>query len=89
MKTALECLICKKAESIVMVDDIIQKLNEMFPGVSGFERPNVLKELSKIYGKKVDYMGKKKRYSECFIANFYKHISLTLHMIMFSFYFPF
>ena len=56
MKTALECLICKKTESNVMVDDIMQKLNERFPGVS---RPNVLKELSKIYGKKVEYMGKK------------------------------
>jgi hypothetical protein len=27
--------------------------------MNGFERPNVLKELSKIYGKKVEYMGKK------------------------------
>ena len=60
MKTALECMICKKAESIVMVDDIMQKLNERFPGVSGFERPNVLRSYPKYMERRWIIWGRKR-----------------------------
>ena len=51
-----------KSESIVMVDELVQRIDDRFPGAHGFERCSILKEVSKIYGKKVEYMGKKKRY---------------------------
>ena len=45
-----------------MVDDLVGKLQERFPGVAGFERAKILNTVSKLYGKKVEYIGKKKRY---------------------------
>ena len=62
LKEALEQLICKKSESILMVDDLVEKLQNRFPGIQGFERANILSNISRLYGKKVEYMGKKKRY---------------------------
>ena len=62
LKSALENMLCKKAESIVMVDELVQRIDDRFPGAHGFERCSILKEVSKIYGKKVEYMGKKKKY---------------------------
>ncbi len=69
LKSALENMICKKAESIIMVDELVQRMNDRSPGAHGFERCNILKELSKIYGKKVEYMGKKKRYDNCYLVD--------------------
>ena len=62
LKSALENMLCKKTESIVMVDELVQRIGDRFPGAHGFERCSILKEVSKIYGKKVEYMGKKKNY---------------------------
>ena len=45
-----------------MVDDLVERLQNRFPGVQGFERVNVLSNISKLYGEKVEYMGKIKRY---------------------------
>ncbi len=69
LRSALEHMICKKAESIIMVDELVQRINDRFPGAHGFERCNILKELSKIYGKKVEYMGEKKRYDNCYLVD--------------------
>ena len=62
LNEALNGLICRKVESVLMVDDLVGKLYERFPGVAGFERAKILNTVSKLYGKKVEYMGKKKRY---------------------------
>ena len=32
LKSALEHIICKKAESIIMVDELVQRINDRFPG---------------------------------------------------------
>lgn len=63
LKDVLEQMVCKKADSIIMVDDLANKLQEKFPGVKGFERRNILRSVSLLYGKKIEYMGKKKRYN--------------------------
>ncbi len=41
LKSALEHMICKKAESIIMVDELVQRINDRFPGAHGFERCNI------------------------------------------------
>jgi hypothetical protein len=61
LKEILVNTICKKQDEILMVDDLINILQDKFPGqVSGFGRSNVLTAISKLYGKQVEYMGKKK-----------------------------
>ena len=64
LNEALNGLVCRKTESVLMVDDLVSKLQQRFPGVAGFERAKILNTVSKLYGKKVEYMGKKKRYLE-------------------------
>ena len=61
LKDVLGHMVCKKQDSIIMVDDLVDKIYGKFPGVKGFERGNILKTISLLYGKKVEYMGKKKR----------------------------
>ena len=54
-------MICKKPESKLMIDELVCKLQEKSPKIKGFERSNILRTISVIYGKKIEYMGKKKR----------------------------
>jgi hypothetical protein len=49
-------------ESILMVEDLMSRLNEVFPDATGFEQSNVLSTISRLFGKKIEYMGKKKKY---------------------------
>jgi hypothetical protein len=46
-----------------MVDELVHKLQNTFPGVivKGFERSTILTTLSRMYGKKVEHMGRKKK----------------------------
>ena len=61
LKDVLGHMVCKKQDSTIVVDDLVGKISGKFPGVKGFERGNILKTISLLYGKKVEYMGKKKR----------------------------
>ena len=54
-------MVCKKQDSIIMVHDLVNKIYGKFSGVKGFVCGNILKTISLLYGKKVEYMGKKKR----------------------------
>ena len=61
LRETLDHLIHKQPDSILMVDDLITKLQSRFPGVTGLERANILTAISRLHGKKVEYMGKKKK----------------------------
>jgi hypothetical protein len=57
----LDNIIEKREGSVIMVDELVHKLQNTFPGVKGFERSTILSTLSRMYGKKVEYMGRKKK----------------------------
>ena len=61
LKMSLDTWFVKKQDSTIMVDDLVDKIYGKFPGVKGFERGNILRTISLLYGKKLEYMGKKKR----------------------------
>lgn len=61
LKDALGGIITKQEDLVIMVDDLVLKLQNKFTGVKGFERANILSTLSEMYGIKVQYMGKEKK----------------------------
>ena len=77
----LEQLIWKMSESMLMVDDLVERLQNRFPGVQGFEHANILSNISKLYGKKVEYMGKKKVLVASRIAWFGCCFSMVLNFL--------
>ena len=61
LKEILENTLCRRQESILMVDDLVHLLQNKFPEeTTRLGRSNVLTAVSKLYGKNVEYMGKKK-----------------------------
>ena len=61
LKDVLGHMVCKKQDSIIMVDDLVDKIYGKFPGVKGFERGNILKTISLLYGKKGGVYGEEKK----------------------------
>ena len=63
LNDALEHVIIKTThtDSIIMVDELLEKVTSKYPE-QAFERGQILSFISKTYGRRVEYMGKKKRY---------------------------
>ena len=63
LKDALENIISKTtaSDSIIMVDELVDKIKNKYSEEHGFERGNIVNFISKTYGRKVEYNGKKKR----------------------------
>jgi hypothetical protein len=60
LQDTLRKFVCIKPDSCLAVDDLIERLYDTFPGVKGFERMHILRTVSKLYEKKIEYRGKRR-----------------------------